>query len=105
MKSNSIPICSSKGSYSEGHPCHSNQIKTTSSGYSNSWTGASSSNYNSAIRNIDEAMRKLPESTPYVRPEFIPYTQPSQFFIPEPKYINPINLPQKKKYSLRSSYR
>ena len=58
---------------------------------SSNWTGASSSNYNSAIRNIDEAMRKLPESIPYVRPEFIPYTQPSQPFVqPDiPHYIPP----------------
>lgn len=58
---------------------------------SSNWTGASSSNYNSAIRNIDEAMRKLPESTPYIRPEFVPYTQPSQPFVQLdiPHYIPP----------------
>lgn len=55
-----------------------------------SWTGTISSNYNSAIRNIDEAMRKLPESTPYVRPEFVPYTQPPQPFVkPYVPYIVP----------------
>ena len=36
-----------------------------------------------------------PQFQPYVRPEFVPYTQSSQSFIPEPKYINDINLPQK----------
>ena len=74
---------SSLGWNSNGNPC---EIKTTSSVYNSPWT-ANSSNYNSAIRNLDESFRTLPESTPYVRPEFVPYTQPSQSFIPEPKYI------------------
>jgi len=81
-------------------PC--NPRKTTSSGYSNGWA-TSISNYSSPIQKLDEAMRKLPESTPYVGPEFVPYTQPSQSFIPEPKYIPPtVNTPPS--YSTGDNY-
>ena len=89
MKSNSIPICSSKGSYSSGHPCYTR--KTTSSGYSNGWA-TSSSSYNSVMSNLDASMRKLPETTPYVRPEFVPYTQSSQPFVePDRPHAPPQN--------------
>lgn len=70
--------------------CNPTPRKTTSSGYSNGWI-TSSSQYNSPISNLDASMRKLPESIPYVRPEFVPYTQSSQPFVePDiPHYIPP----------------
>ena len=41
---------------------------------------------------LDESFRKLTESTPYVRPKFVPYTQPSQPFVPPHiPYIPPEN--------------
>lgn len=41
-----------------------------------------------------EFLDSLTQLQPYVRPEFVPYTQPSQSFIPEPKYIPPtVNTP------------
>jgi len=87
-----IPMDNGKqmGWTTDGTPCSFKPTKTTSSGYSNGWA-ASSSSYNSPISNLDASMRKLPESTPYVRPEFIPYTQPSQSFVqPDiPHYIPP----------------
>jgi Leucine-rich repeat (LRR) protein len=87
-----IPMDNGKqmGWTTDGTPCSFKPTKTTSSGYSNGWA-SNISNYSSPIQKLDEAMRKLPESTPYVRSEFVPYTQPSQPFVqPDiPHYIPP----------------
>jgi tetratricopeptide (TPR) repeat protein len=82
-----ITISCGKNDMFMNPPC--NPRKTTSSGYSNGWA-TSISNYSSPIQKLDEAMRKLPESTPYVRPEFVPYTQSSQPFVePYVPYVLP----------------
>lgn len=79
-------ICINKADTSH---CNPTPRKTTSSGYSNGWARITSS-HNSVMSNLDASLRKLPESTPYVRPEFVPYTQPSQPFVePHLPYIPP----------------
>jgi Leucine-rich repeat (LRR) protein len=84
-----IPMDNGKqmGWTTDGTPCSFKPKKTTSSGYSNGWV-TSISNYSSPIQKLDEAMRKLPESTPYVGRDFVSYTQP--FVQPDiPHYIPP----------------
>ena len=87
-----IPLDNGKqmGWTSTGKPC-SFKATNTSSGYSNGWV-TSISNYSSPIQKLDEAMKKLPESIPYVGRDFVPYTQPSQPFIqPDLPHYIPLN--------------
>ena len=65
---------------------HCNPQKTTSSVYNSPWT-ANDSKYGPAIINLQKSFTTIPESIPYVRLEFVPYTQPSQPFV-EPDEVD-----------------
>jgi tetratricopeptide (TPR) repeat protein len=69
-------------------PCNSIGNTASSVNYT-TWT-ANSSKYGSAITNLDKSLTTIPESTPYVRPDFVFYTPPSQSFIqPDTTYVVP----------------
>jgi tetratricopeptide (TPR) repeat protein len=84
-----ITISCGKNDMFMNPPCNSIGNTASSVNYT-TWT-ANSSKYGSAITNLDKSLTTIPESTPYVRPDFVLYTPPSQSFIqPDTTYVVPI---------------
>ena len=83
-----ITISCGKNDMFMNPPCNSIGNTTSSINYT-TWT-ANDSKYGPAIINLDKSLRTLPESTTYVRPDFVFYTPPSQPFIqPDIPYVVP----------------
>ena len=83
-----ITISCGKNDMFMNPPCNSIGNTASSVNYT-TWT-ANSSKYGSAITNLDKSLTTIPESTPYVRPDFVLYTPPSQSFIqPDTTYVVP----------------
>jgi tetratricopeptide (TPR) repeat protein len=83
-----ITISCGKNDMFMNPPCNSIGNTASSVNYT-TWT-ANSSKYNSAIINLDKSFTTITESTPYVRPDFVLYTPPSQSFIqPDTTYVVP----------------
>ena len=91
-----ITISCGKNDMFMNPPCNSIGNTTSSINYT-TWT-ANDSKYGPAIINLDKSLRTLPESTTYVRPDFVFYTPPSQPFIqPDIPYVvlNPSEVTKK----------
>jgi len=83
-----ITISCGKNDMFMNPPCNSIGNTASSVNYT-TWT-ANSSRYGPAITNLDKSFTTIPESTPYVRPDFVFYTPPSQSFIqPDTTYVVP----------------
>lgn len=91
-----ITISCGKNDMFMNPPCNSIGNTASSVNYT-TWT-ANSSRYGPAITNLDKSFTTIPESTPYVRPDFVLYTPPSQSFIqPDTTYVvlNPSEVTKK----------
>jgi hypothetical protein len=83
-----ITISCGKNDMFMNPPCNSIGNTASSVNYT-TWT-ANSSRYGPAITNLDKSFTTIPESTSYVRPDFVLYTPPSQSFIqPDTTYVIP----------------
>ena len=91
-----ITISCGKNDMFMNPPCNSIGNTASSVNYT-TWT-ANSSRYGPAITNLDKSFTTIPESTSYVRPDFVLYTPPSQSFIqPDNTYVvsNPSEVTKK----------
>jgi Ran GTPase-activating protein (RanGAP) involved in mRNA processing and transport len=87
-----ITISCGKNDMFMNPPCNSIGNTTSSVNYT-TWT-ANDSKYGPAIINLQKSLTTIPESTSYVRPDFVLYTPPVNSFLEEPKYILPtVNTP------------
>jgi hypothetical protein len=87
-----ITISCGKNDMFMNPPCNSIGNTVSSVNYT-TWT-ANDSKYGPAIINLQKSLTTIPESTPYVRPDFVLYTPPVNSFLEEPKYIPPtVNTP------------
>jgi Ran GTPase-activating protein (RanGAP) involved in mRNA processing and transport len=87
-----ITISCGKNDMFMNPPCNSIGNTVSSVNYT-TWT-ANDSKYGPEIINLQKSLTTIPESTPYVRPDFVLYTPPVNSFLEEPKYIPPtVNTP------------
>jgi len=83
-----ITISCGKNDMFMNPPCNSIRNTASSVNYT-TWT-ANDSKYGPAIINLQKSLTTIPESTAYVRPDFVFYTPPSQPFIqPHTPYVVP----------------